>query len=195
MKPIDFHTHKSYPDGSALALTQGTNTWGIHPWQADRFEPDPDFQHMRAIGECGLDALHGPSMDIQQATFLRQIALSERLRKPLIIHCVKALDTLLLIHRQQQPTQPWIFHGFRGKPHQMRSLLTRGFYISFGFQHNTDSLPQCPLEHLLLETDDDPRSIQELYTTVAQELCIPQETLLQRMHSNMNKLFTIKELI
>lgn len=190
MIPIDFHTHKTYPLGTALALTQGVNTWGIHPWQADIPTPLPHFDSILAIGECGLDALRGPSMDIQQTTFLQQIRLSEQLGKPLIIHCVKALDTLLQIHRRQQPSQPWILHGFRGKPQQMQSLLSRGFYISFGFLHNADSLRACPPDRLLLETDDDPRPIHQLYDHVSHELGLSADDLLLQMNDNFRHLFT-----
>ena len=79
-------------------------------------------------------------MDKQLEVFKGQIELSEREEKPLIIHCVKAIDGLLRLRRDLHPKMPWMFHGFRGKPQQLRSLLAAGFYVSFGFHYNEESL-------------------------------------------------------
>ena len=110
-----------------VAVVDGRDIWGIHPWQADKAFGVPDLSGKLAIGECGLDALRGPSLEVQEEVFRGQIALSERLGKPLIIHCVKALDRLLKVQKTPIPSQKWMFHGFRGKPQQLRSLLDAGF--------------------------------------------------------------------
>ncbi|MBO4550274.1 MAG: TatD family hydrolase, partial [Bacteroidaceae bacterium] len=142
-----------------------------------------------AIGECGLDAVRGPSMDIQEEVFLRQVALSEELGKPLVIHCVKAIDRLLLLRRQQHPTMPWMFHGFRGKPQQLRSLIDAGFYVSFGFNHNEESLCLCPIERMMLETDECLSSIVELYNNVARKRSLEEAVLCQAMTQNYRIFF------
>ena len=150
---IDFHTHKIPTEKDVVAVVDGRDTWGIHPWRADslspcsspeekeELEPLPSrggWEEALAIGECGLDALRGPSMEVQEAVFRKQVALSERIERPLIVHCVKAIDRLLRIHKELKPTQLWMLHGFRGKPQQLRSLLDAGFYVSFGFNHNDE---------------------------------------------------------
>ena len=163
MPYIDFHTHHVPTTTDVIAVVDGRDTWGIHPWRADTMSLVPDLSDKLAIGECGLDALRGPSMEMQLQVFLQQIELSEVNGKPLVIHCVKAFDQLLRLHHELRPKMPWMFHGFRGKPQQLRSLLTTGFYISFGFCYNEESLYLCPLERLMLETDDAPCSIVELY--------------------------------
>jgi len=167
MTCIDFHTHHVPTAKDVVAVVDGRDTWGIHPWKADGAYTVPDLSGKLAIGECGLDALRGPSMQVQEEAFVQQIRLSEALGKPLIIHCVKALDRLLCLRRELQPTIPWMLHGFRGKPQQLRSLLDAGFYVSFGFRHNEESLCLCPMERLLLETDDEERPITELYNNVS----------------------------
>ena len=102
-------------------------------------------------------------MEVQESVFSEQVALSEQVGKPLIIHCVKALDRLLLLRKELKPKQQWMLHGFRGKPQQLRSLLDAGFFVSFGFQHNEESLRICPIDRRLLETDDDGvHSIEEI---------------------------------
>ena len=167
MSYIDFHTHHAPTATDVIAVVDGRDTWGIHPWRSDVVCPVPDLSDRLAVGECGLDTLRGPSMETQLQVFRQQIALSEASSKPLVIHCVKALDQLLSLHRELRPKMPWMFHGFRGKSQQLRSLLNAGFYISFGFCYNEESLYLCPLDRLMLETDDDARSIIELYNKVA----------------------------
>ena len=117
------------------------------------------------IGECGLDRVCSTPYALQLSAFEAQIALSEELHRPLLLHCVRALDDVLRLKRGT--TQPWIWHGFRGKPQQLHQLLDHGFYVSFGFRHNADSLRLCPPDHLFLETDDSPAPIAPLYATVA----------------------------
>ena len=102
---------------------------------------------------------------------------------------MKAIDEMLSLRRQAKATQPWILHGFRGKKQQMQSLLSHGFYISFGFHHNTQSLLSCPLESMLLETDDDPRPINLLYNQITIELGISLSDLSTQMESNYHTIF------
>ena len=52
-----------------------------------------------ALGEIGLDKLKGPSMEVQLAVFKEQIALSEKLELPVIIHCVRAWNELVLVKK------------------------------------------------------------------------------------------------
>lgn len=179
----DFHTH-TIPADDTVAAVDGRDTWGIHPWQADAEMAVPDRLDVLAIGECGLDALRGPSLQRQEEVFARQIALSEQLSLPLVIHCVKALDRLLALRRQSHARQPWLFHGFRGKPQQLRSLLDAGFFVSFGFLYNAESLRLCPSDRLCLETDTTPRPISELYGKVAAERGYTLEQLCTEMAAN-----------
>lgn len=184
MPYIDFHTHHAPTAMDVIAVVDGRDTWGVHPWHASNDFVVPDLSDRLAIGECGLDALRGPSMETQLQVFRQQIVLSEAHDKPLVIHCVKALDQLLSLHRELRPQMPWMFHGFRGKPQQLRTLLKAGFYVSFGFYYNKESLCLCPLEYLMLETDDEPRPIIELYSKVASERGISVSSFCASMAEN-----------
>lgn len=132
-----------------------------------------------AVGECGLDTKHRPTptespsqahllaqqqhcaesptreqlLAVQTPVFRRQIELSERLGKPLIIHCVGAVDELLALRRELRPRQPWIFHGFRGKPQQARQLTDHGIYLSLGPRSNPAVPATIPASFLLHESD------------------------------------------
>ena len=208
---IDFHTHRVPASKDVIAIVDGRDTWGVHPWNSlpqplqrrgewKRFIVPPSFGGagggFLAIGECGLDGLRGPSMERQEEVFIRQIKLSEEVEKPLIIHCVKALDRLLQLRKEHHPTQPWMFHGFRGKPQQLRSLLEAGFFVSFGFTHNEESLRICPIDRLLLETDDDERhSITELYNNVADKRGLEMTNLVKMMAENYRAFFQKEPLL
>lgn len=133
---------------------------GIHPWVADRadehwswLEQTAAHPHVAAIGEAGLDALRGPDLDTQTAVFKRQAELAERLGKPLIIHAVRTWPQLMALHRQLKPAQPWIIHGFRGKPQLARQLLDHGFSLSFGKHYNPESYELTPPDRRYHETD------------------------------------------
>lgn len=163
--PIDFHTHHPSREGETV-IQDGIDTWGAHPWHP-QFPPEALLPQALAIGECGLDRLCSTPYAEQMEVFRRQIRLSEQLHKPLILHCVHAIDDVLRMQMEEQATQPWIFHAFRGKPQQLGQILRRGMYASFGFRHNAESLVACPAERLLLETDDDPRPVSHLYQEAA----------------------------
>lgn len=125
----------------------------------------------------------------QEASFRQHVMESEHKGKPLVIHCVRTLEEILRVRKEMRPQQPWIMHGFRGKPQQLQSLLSSGIYVSFGLHYNQESLMQCPLEMMFLETDDEAAPIEPLYKEVAQLKGISVEDLKLEMWENANKLF------
>lgn len=134
---------------------------GIHPWDAAS-ATDATFGQLRrmaadprviAIGEAGLDRLRGPGLDVQTPVFEAQARLAEELQKPLIIHMVRTAAEVLAIRRRLSPQQPWILHGFAGKPTLARQLAAAGLYLSLGPRHNPDSTSAVPAAQLLRESD------------------------------------------
>lgn len=192
MNYIDFHTHRPAPEG-VIALVQDVQTQGVHPWDATpealSFSPSDEAI---LIGECGLDRLCNTPYDVQREVFLHHIRLSETRRTPLLIHCVRALDEVVRLRREEHATQAWIYHGFRGKPQQLHTLLRAGFYVSFGERFNAESLRQCPLDRLLLETDTSACSIQQVYARAAEVLNMSLEALQEQMQQNATALFPEK---
>lgn len=117
-----------------------------------------------AIGECGLDASSGPFNSLPhisrqeiltaQTELLKiHIELSETLCKPLLLHIVKAFPEIIQLKKSLRPSQPWIIHGFRGKPELAAELLSHGFYLSFGSRYNPLSLAATPASKRLYESD------------------------------------------
>ena len=174
MKILDIHTHVlpeepgtaivcigcgPIPDG---ALEQGhVFSAGLHPWDVTGHDEEA-FRSLEeliakpqvlAVGECGFDTLKGPSHELQEQAFVRQVELSERYGKPMILHVVRDFDSVIRLRKQLKPTQKWIIHGFRGGPQQMKQLYSNGILVSFGPKHNPETIRQVPPERLYFETD------------------------------------------
>lgn len=135
---------------------------GIHPWRSSvsteeeirRVEDIAERSEVVMIGECGLDRMCDAPMEDQMRVFRRMVALSERVGKPLVLHVVKAFGQIMDLHRTMRPRQPWIVHGFRGKPELARQLVREGMYLSFGERYNEKSLKATLPERVLQESDE-----------------------------------------
>ena len=174
MKILDIHTHV-LPEvpGTAVvcigcgpipegALEQGhLFSAGLHPWDVTGHDEDKfqalerllELPQVLAVGECGFDTLKGPSHELQEQAFVRQVELSERFGKPMILHVVRDFDSVIRLRKQLKPAQKWLIHGFRGGPGQMNQLYANGILVSFGLKHNPDAISQVPSDRLFLETD------------------------------------------
>lgn len=95
-------------------------------------------------------------LSAQTALLRYHYELSETLGKPLILHIVKSFPEIIALKKQWKPAQPWIIHGFRGKPQLASELLAHGFHLSYGKKYNPASLALTPASRLLRETDEMP---------------------------------------
>lgn len=177
---LDIHSHRlaPYPQGIVcldnfeVPLIDGQlYSAGIHPWNTseppsaetfNRLEALANDSRIAAIGECGVDLMKGGPLFRQLQILKRQIELSEKVGKPLILHCVKGADIILGLKRDLNPSQPWIIHGFRGNPRLSRQLTDKGLYLSFGEKFNADTVAEMPAEKILAETDESILTIEEI---------------------------------
>ena len=183
---IDCHTHKPAPSPEAIISTcpigfvaQGAQMWsvGLHPWDlplycAENLRVKDEIwvelvaaaasPYIAAIGECGIDLSHGGLLATQMLAFRKQALLAERLRKPLIIHAVKAHDIITGMKKDLAPEMPWIIHGFRNKPTIAEIYLKAGCWLSFGEKFSPESLDITPTDRLLAETDESDLSIEAI---------------------------------
>lgn len=198
---IDLHTHNNAPaaktifnsncyiDGRSISI-------GIHPWHINNdwqnifadIATHAKADNVVAIGECGFDMLKSPATaELQEEIFRAHAQLAETLCKPLIIHCVKAFDRLMSLHKDIKPQQAWVIHGFRGKPQQAEQLTKAGLYISLGEKFNHESAKATPTERLFIETDESACPIAEIYRAVAQAKGITAEALAQQTMQNAKR--------
>ena len=147
-----------------------------------------------AIGETGLDRLKsGVGYEEQSEYFKHHIYLSEKWHKPLVIHAVKAYDDIIRIHKAERPKQPWIIHGFRGKPETAGQLIREGLYLSFGEYYNHESLKFVPLDRLFLETDEGNMPIDKLYRKAARIRNLSTHRLRKSIKENISQIFTFPQ--
>jgi len=147
---------------------------GIHPWQLkedfllqiNQLTKLASCKNVIAIGECGLDRIKGPAIEIQIDAFRAQIDIANRIKKPMILHLVKSYSDMLAISHSMKT--PWIIHGFKGNSIEAENLLKKGARLSFGPRLLTDETMQVlftsiPLDCIYLETDTKPVLIDEMY--------------------------------
>ena len=185
----DAHCHKVNPgdfrsvyniliNDDAVTLPHGPHIYfsvGIHPWDAgiirsawlDNIEILLNFDKVIAIGECGMDKNSPVSIEKHLEVFELQINLSESTKRPMIIHCVGCYNELINLHKALNPNQPWIIHGFRGKPEMVLQLTRAGMYISYGEKFNPDSVQATSIERILVESDDSEIPLEEIYLAIA----------------------------
>ena len=202
MKCYDAHTH-TIPDNligiyqSDAFYTESLFSVGIHPWDAEvksvrEIIPALHHENCRAIGEVGLDRLKGPSMEIQHAMLLAQLALANELQKPVIFHLVRAWDEFYSLVKSQQHT-PWIIHGFNS-PKQVSRLLQTKVIFSLGpaslqNPHMHSILTQIPLNRVLFETDDTAIDIHQVYLDYSQATSTPLEEVYAQIEQNFLAIF------
>ena len=187
---LDIHTH------NAQAHTQTIETVGIHPWHAligevaevERLAPSVD-----AVGEIGLDYACEVGHEEQAAVFRAQLAIAERLEKPVVLHCVRAFEDVIRIVSEYR-LKAVIFHGFIGSIEQAQRAVRQGFYLSFGERtfrspKSIKALRSTPLSHLFVETDESTTPIEEIYAKIAALRDIKVEELLLATEENFGRIF------
>ena len=202
------HTHTStHPETEILSLAPEQHSAdihmeyssvGIHPWHLTLENSESQWEALRqsvkdkriiAIGECGLDKLQGPSLELQTSLFKQEATLAEECSLPLIIHCVKAFNELIQLKKEISPRQPWIIHGFRGKLPLAADCIRHGFYLSIGSRFQADALKAIPLDHLFIETDESEESIGSIYQRIAETKGISLQELTEAINKNVREVF------
>ena len=202
---VDIHTHI---DNQSVIKIVSENfeekilaTWGVHPWEVDdylkgvpRREAARNDSGFFAVGEVGLDKAHKETFERQVEVFEEMIKISETLRKPVIVHCVRAYSEIIEIRKKTKATMPWVIHGFNSSVETMRQLLKYDIYISLGevLYHNENQavkiLKDIPIERLFLETDVSGRDIRDVYAKAASLMGCEVEFLCNKIFKNYGRL-------
>jgi len=152
---------------------------GLHPWWVKEHSESECFaalgelekmlqlQYARiaGVGELGLDfSKNGKSSEtLQVAIFERQLEISSRFSKPLVLHLVHAHERSLEILTRHAAGRPLkgIVHAFSGSIETARRYLALGLKLSVGpglsepgrFLSLKKALPQLHSEDWVLESD------------------------------------------
>lgn len=208
---IDIHTHHVSPDHGVCVLnnrlihdepyhTTTLFSIGVHPWDAglvgegrmaelERWLKHP---HCLALGECGLDKVQGPDLQLQKTVFGAQLVLAEAYRKPVIIHCVKAFDELMELAGPYASKLPLIIHGFHKSSQLAAQLIGKGFFLSLNptlLHREAFDFTVIPLDRLFLETDmRSELPIQVIYRQAALRFNVAEDELKEKISRNFESL-------
>ncbi|MBT5529438.1 MAG: TatD family hydrolase [Cytophagia bacterium] len=215
---IDIHTHRKScrnfvfilrnvfaeeMDNDLLAK-QDTYSLGLHPWHIKYGNLESQFRRLNqfakypkvlAIGESGLDKKIETPLAEQIEVLKAHITISEKLKKPLIIHNVKSTNELLRIRQESKANIPWIFHGFSGDFEKATKIFDAGCYISIGhllMNKNSKTFKEFqkfPLDKLFFETDDKSFTVIELYQLAADFKDCYVEKIKEQIFANYKRLF------
>ena len=213
MKFFNLHTHQSSNQEGVLELVNQypqefdasipNYSIGIHPWYIveDRVDADLEIIESKlidvnclAIGECGLDKRIEIPLALQQMVFEKQLALAEKFRKPVVIHCVAAFQEVIAIKKKMAISVPMIIHGFSKNKEIAEQLIANGFYLSFGkyLLRNPELelvFKSITKERLFLETDTIEEGIAAVYELAAKYRNIELEEMTAIINANFNTVF------
>jgi len=175
---------------------------GLHPWYIDDGKWQQQFDVLKkislqdniiAIGECGLDRICRTDYTLQKEAFLAQLFLANEIKKPLIIHSVRAHEEILQLLKTKNNTVPVIFHGFNKNIILAKKILDAGHWISFGKALISSKLHEVFLEipgdRYFLETDDAAFSIEQVYDSATAIKKISLEALDLQLRKNVQQVF------
>lgn len=210
---INLHTHRPTGSGDLIEVVNVELSYalpnplpeycslGIHPWRssentdASKLFYFSNNKQVITIGETGLDKLRGGSYEQQQTLFRKHIEVSEKLHKPLIIHCVKYFNEIITLRTELKPKQAWILHGFNGSKQLIEQAASNGLYFSFGRSllnpksKAAQNLKYVPMNRLFFETDDSDEKIETIYTKASKLLDTEVTDLMSITLDNFNNIF------
>ena len=213
---IDFHTHRLRHAESdefveILSINFGENkvknlyTIGFHPWSCGENFSEPNLDAVSQIfeddekclgwGECGLDKLIDCDATNQLLIFEQQLDRANRLECSIVIHCVRAYDTLLKLKPNYPKIKNWVIHGYARHEILAKTLMNAGFYLSIA-PHEKSSLGllktmrEMPIDRLFLETDSASwLDIRHIYELVSKERKMDLDDLKRQVIENCKNFF------
>lgn len=170
---------------------------GLHPWDTREGEMFECFSILSeaicdprvvAIGEVGIDPLHGASVERQVHLLEYMLFAACMARMPVVFHIVRRYDILMKMFREFKPVASWAVHGFRAKPEVAQQLADAGIYMSVGPKFNPDTVRMIPRNLLLLETDQLPDSeIAKVIDAVAQARGVSRNAVATVARENLRR--------
>ena len=184
---IDIHTHHEKSGVVSPKME------GIHPWDAEKSLPLPDFTDCDIIGETGLDYAAGVDRDAQERVFCAHLEAAEMMQKPVVLHVVKSFEPVMKILSGYR-LNGVVFHGFVGSVQQAKRCFEAGYYLSFGERSlrsakTREVIAYAAANLIFCETDDNPDiDIEEIYKETAKLRGITVDELRIQTIENYKKL-------
>jgi TatD DNase family protein len=220
VEPQEFAEIRSLADRfPELSFAVGLHPLDAHKWQAGMAEKilalaDSDARVV-AIGEMGLDFFKADNKEEQEAIFLTQLSIAQKLNKPVIIHCRDAavrMRELLERFIGSGGRVRGVMHCWSGNAEETQWFLDLGFHISFSgivtfnsAKQVRESLEIVPNDRLLIETDcpflapvpqrgkrNEPAYVRHVAECVAQLRRVSLEDLARQTTANACQLFSLE---
>lgn len=140
----DFHTHRKEGNSIPALISSEKVLEGklfslqLHPWHLpEKFAPLPAetknfLSAAAALGEIGLDKIHGADFQTQQQYLVDLFKLASDCRKPVILHVVKSFQELFELLKPFNLKV--MVHGFRSSGQLLQELWKRKITVSFHHQ-------------------------------------------------------------
>ncbi len=193
----DAHNTPSLSKGKYFSI-------GIHPWYLSDWElalkqlqKIAIRKEIVAIGECGLDFNNATNKEIQKEVFIKQVRLSEKIRKPMLIHSVRTYADILSIRKEKKVKQKWLFHAYNSSWQMTEQLLNNNCYFSFGemslkeSKNITEVIKKIPLTRMLIETDENENCLLQVYQKISEIRKIGIEQLISIQKDNFKDFYEI----
>ena len=140
---------------------------GIHPEKASSNDLAPvihlieeNSRNISGVGEIGLDKTYvsdEAGFKNQELVFNKMLSLAEKLKKPISVHSRATLDEILSI-LPSYSISGVLLHWFAGSKKQLKTVMERGYFVSYGpaMLYAKDKqvlLSETSKERILVETD------------------------------------------
>ncbi len=183
---------------------------GTYPIKVEEFDVDSEISFIEknkdnilAIGESGLDGLDRKNILEQKSVFEKLIKLSEKIKKPIIIHSRKAeQDVIDMIESSNAKV---LLHCFSGRKHLVKKAADLGYYFSIPTNvvraQNFQIITQIvDINQLFCETDapylspfkekrNEPGFVVESYKKIAEIKGMQLKEVMNNIWMNFEKLF------
>jgi TatD DNase family protein len=212
------HTDKTFHDSKELGAGNKEFTSRGEIFDTIIYDSMAIHPKVVGIGECGLDYYRSaPETEKKQReTFSAQIALANKVKKPLMLHVRNSSgksaykDALEILKSEAKVFGN--FHFFAGSWDEAKKILDLGFFLSFTgvitFTRDYDEIiKNAPLEQIMSETDcpyvtpvpfrgkrNEPSYVQEVVKKIAEIRNEDFEKLRFQMVKNALKLFNLDKI-
>jgi len=176
VEPNQWHKAKRVSE----SLDTGYYAVGLHPWWLSsllegknvsefpivlsrleaQMAPHTAFPKCVAIGECGLDASNGPSLDLQEQVVTAHLHWCKKFDLPVILHCHKSHAAMLRLLKAHRVPRGGVIHAFSGSTEIALEYTKLGFCLGAGgvityprANKTRKSFAAIPAHAYLLETD------------------------------------------
>lgn len=164
-----------------------------------------------ALGEIGLDKYAAADDMLQESIFLKQLAIAQQFKLPIILHCVKKQGRVLTLLKESKFNCGGVYHAFSGSVEVANEFIQLGFKLGIGgiitYPHSVkvrETVKVLPVESIVLETDapdmpiyqqqtatNTPLNIIAIFNVLTQLRNESKSQLATQLYTNVSNIFPL----